>query len=98
MILLQRIIFQIYKNKAKTLWDITLGAGAIDAETTTFAVQFIFRQIIIMCSLKIRKQMRKLNMTQACQGTETFGIVFMVVIIHATKIHAYAIYNKPNLH
>ena len=27
-----------------------------------------------------------------------FNIVFMVVIIYATKVHAYAIYSKSNLH
>lgn len=37
-------------------------------------------------------------MIQADQGAETFGIIFMFVIIHATKVHAYAIYNKSNLH
>lgn len=51
-----------------------------------------------MRGLKIGKQMRKLNMSQARQGTETFEIIFMIVIIHATKVHAYAIYNKSNLH
>lgn len=51
-----------------------------------------------MSCLKIREQMRKLNMSQARQGTEAFGIVFMLVIIHATKVHAYAIYNKSNLY
>ena len=102
MILLQGVILQIYKNKEKTLRDIRQGTVAIYAETTTltttFAGKFIFRQIIVMRSLKIGKQMRKLNMSQASQGTETFGMIFMLVIIHATNVHAYAIYNKSNLH
>lgn len=51
-----------------------------------------------MSSLKVGMQMGKLSMGQASQGAETFGIVFMLGIIHATKIHAYAIYNKSNLH
>ena len=51
-----------------------------------------------MSRFKVRKQMAKLSMIQACQGTETFEIVFMVVIIHATKIYAYAKNNKSNLH
>ena len=51
-----------------------------------------------MIRLKIGKQMRKLNMLQTGQGTETFATIFMFFIIHATKIHAYAIYNKSKLH
>lgn len=66
--------------------------------TSAFAIHFIFRQIIIMSGLKGGKQMGKLNMSQAGQGTETLGIVFMIFIIHATKIRVYAIYNKSNLH
>jgi hypothetical protein len=64
VILLQRVIFQIYKNKERAFWDIWQGAVAIytktAAKTTTFAAQF--------------------------------------VIVYATKVHAYAIYNKSNLH
>lgn len=51
-----------------------------------------------MSRLKIGKQMRILNMGQACQGTETFGVIFMLFIIHDTKIHAYARCNKSNLY
>lgn len=102
MILLQWIIFQIHKNKEKTFSDINQRTILVYTEATTitatFAAQLIFRQIIIMSRLKVGKQMAKLSMIQACQGTEAFGIVFMVVVIHATKIHVYAIYNKSNLH
>lgn len=96
MILLQRVVFQIHKNKEKAFRDIRQGAVLVDTEATTatspFAIQLIFRQIIIMSRLKRGKQMQKLNMGQTCQGTETLGIFFMLFIIHATKIHAYTIY------
>lgn len=65
--------------------------------TTTFTCKLIFRQIIIMRYLKIGKQMG-INMIQASQGTETFGVIFMFSIIHATKVHIYTIYNKSNLY
>lgn len=102
MILLQRVIFQVYKNKEKTIRNSRQGAVTIYAKTATvttaLACQFIFRQIIVMRCLKVGQQMKKLNMGQACQGTEAFRIVFMLVVIHDAKIHAYAIYNKSNLH
>lgn len=102
IVLLQRVILQIHKNKEKVLHDIKQGTVLIYAETTkltpAFAIHFIFRQIVIMRGLKEGKQMGKLNISQAGQGTETLGIVFMIFIIHATKIRVYAIYDKYNLH
>lgn len=102
MVLLKRVVFQIYKNKEKPLRDIRQRAILVYAETATvtspLTIEFVLTQIIIMRGLEIGKQMRKLNMSQARQGTETFGIIFMVGIIYATKVHAYAIYNKSNLH
>ena len=44
------------------------------------------------------KQMGRLIMIQASQSTETFRVIFMLSILHATNVHAYAIYNKSNLH
>ena len=42
--------------------------------------------------------MRKLDIRQPYQGMKVFQLVFMFGIIHATKMHVYAIYNKSNLH
>lgn len=101
-ILLQWIIFQIHKNKENSFRNIWQRTVIVYSEATTitspFVAQLIFRQIIVMSRFKVRRQMAKLCMIQTCQGTDTFRISFMVVIIHATKIHAYAICNKSNLH
>lgn len=80
--------FQINKNKEKPLRDIRQRAILVSTEATTVTIQFILTQIIIMGSLKTGKLMRKLNTSQASQGTETLGIIFMLVIIHAIKLHA----------
>jgi uncharacterized protein (UPF0335 family) len=46
----------------------------------------------------LRKKKQILSMSQTGQSAETLGDIFMVFIWHAAKIHAYATYNKSNLH
>lgn len=79
--------FQTNKNKEKPLRNIRQRAILVYAEVTTVTI-LILTQIIIMGSLKIGKLMRKQNTSQASQSTETLGIIFMLVIIHAIKLHA----------
>ncbi len=102
MVLLKRIVLQIHKDEEKVLCHIRKRAVLVNTETatvaTTFAGHLIFRQIIVMCRLEERKQTGKLGMVHASQGAETLGVIFMVGIIHATKIRAYAINDKSNLH
>ena len=51
-----------------------------------------------MRSLEIREKRTKLFMANSRQGTETFAVVFMVVVIHVAKVRVCAIYNKSKLH
>ncbi|WP_321480818.1 hypothetical protein [uncultured Bacteroides sp.] len=67
LILLQRIILQVHKNKEKAFRRIRQRAVLIYAGatklTSAFAIHFILRQIITMSYLKVGKQMGKLNMS-----------------------------------
>ena len=102
VILLQRVVLQIHENEEKTVCHRRKRAVPVNTETATtiatFAIHLVLGQIIIMGCLKIGKQTGKLEMVQACQGTKTFWIIFMLAIIHGTKIRVCAIYNKSNLH
>ena len=100
MTLLQRVILQIYKNKEKAFSKIRQGTVTIYAKTVTVTTTFT-------CNIHTNyhhgmpqkgKQMGRLIMIQASQGTETFRVIFTLSISHATNVHAYAIYNKSNLH
>ncbi len=98
MILLQRIILQINKDEEKTLGNIRQRAVLINGYNCADRCD-VYHSVHKSTDnhyelLKIRKQMRKLKVGQARQGTETLGIVFMRFIIHYAKICAYAIYNK----
>ena len=98
VILLQRVVLQIHENEEKTVCHRRKRAVPVNTETATtiatFAIHLVLGQIIIMGCLKIGKQTGKLEMVQACQGTKTFWIIFMLAIIHGTKIRVCAIYNK----
>ena len=84
MVLLHRVILQIDKDKEKTFGNIRQRTVLVNTETATVGVEFIshiiFRQIVIMSSLKVRKKTRELNMAQAGEHTETHGIISMFVV------------------
>jgi uncharacterized integral membrane protein len=102
VILLQRIILQIDKDEEKTFLHTGQRAIPVDAKTPALAAalagHLILAKIIIMRFCKIRKQHQELGMSKACQATETLGIIYMVFILHRSKVRAYVIYSKSILH
>mgnify|MGYP000457702129 FL=1 len=103
MIFLQRVVFQINQNEEQAVGYAGKGAVLVDGRTaafsaTAFSGHFILGQIVLMRSLEIREKRTKLFMANSRQGTETFAVVFMVVVIHVAKVRVCAIYNKSKLH
>ena len=103
MIFLQRVVFQINQNEEQAVGDTGKRAVLVDGRTAAFSAtafpgHFILGQILLMRSLEIRKKRTKLFMANSRQGTETFAVVFMVVVIHVAKVRVCAIYNKSKLH
>lgn len=102
MILLQRVVLQIHEDEEKTVCHCRKRTVPVNTKTATtnatFAAHLLLGQIIIMGSFKIWKQAGELDRAQACQGTKTFRIIFMLAIIHNANIRTCAIYNKSNLH
>ena len=97
MIFLQRVVFQINQNEEQAVGYAGKGAVLVDGRTAAFSAtafpgHFILGQIVLMRSLEIREKCTKLFMANSRQGTETFAVVFMVVVIHVAKVHAYARY------
>lgn len=103
MIFLQRVVFQINQNEEQAVGYAGKGAVLVDGRTAAFSAtafpgHFILGQIVLMRSLEIREKRTKLFMANSRQGTETFAVVFMVVVIHVAKVRVCAIYNKSKLH
>lgn len=93
MTLLQRVILQIYKNKEKAFSNIRQGTVTIYAKTVTVITTFT-------CNIHTNyhhgmpqkgKQMGKLTMIQASQGTETFRVI-LCSVYHILQMYMHTRY------
>jgi len=92
MIFLKRIIFQVNQDEEQAVFDRRKRTVTVYGKTPTtvskLAVHIVFCEILIMRLLKVWKQFAELFRRNSGQRTETFFLMVIIVIIHATKIRA----------